>query len=240
MPVSPGGLLLGEPDSEVSVVAVTLAVVISPELVMVAERLGQMAGRPLRTDPAQPFLQPLTQSEGSRGAQELGPGTAVIAVPARIGIRWHTGASEELTVARIGPGRTSREAMAIIRANAATTTDADLAAELNAAGLTTGRGHRFDAAAVHRARNANGIRAPWSTGACDGAITIPQVCQRLGVSKSTVLDWVYTGKLAAHQTPARRWHIPWDDTVEAHCRHMIATSIRLPARTRQPDKEVAV
>ncbi len=159
---------------------------------------------------------------------------------ARIGIRWHTGASEELTVARIGPGRTSREAMAIIRAKAATTTDADLAAELNAAGLTTGRGHRFDAAAVHRARNVNGIRAPWSAGACDGAVTIPQVCQRLGVSKSTVLDWVHTGKLAAHQTPARRWHIPWDETVEAHCRHMIATSIRLPARTRQPDEGVAV
>jgi excisionase family DNA binding protein len=159
---------------------------------------------------------------------------------ARIGIRWHTGASEELTVTRIGPGRTPAEAMAIIRANAATTTDAELAAELNAAGLTTGRGHHFDAAAVHRARNANGIRAPWSAGACDGAITIPQACQRLAISKSTVLDWVHTGKLAAHQTPARRWHIPWDDTVEAHCRHMIATSIRLPARTRQPDEGVAV
>jgi excisionase family DNA binding protein len=159
---------------------------------------------------------------------------------ARIGIRWHTGATEELTARRTGPGRTSREAMDIIRANAATTTDAELAAELNAAGLTTGRGHRFDARAVHRARNANAIRAPWSAGACGGAITIPQVCQKLGVSKSTVLDWVHTGKLAAHQTPARRWHIPWDDTVEAHCRHMIATSIRLPAQTRQTDEGVAV
>jgi excisionase family DNA binding protein len=159
---------------------------------------------------------------------------------ARIGIRWHTSASEELTITRIGPGRTSRQAMEIIRAKAATTTDAELAAELNAAGLTTGRGHRFDAAAVHRARNANGIRAPWSAGACDGAVTIPQACAKLGVSKSTVLDWVHTGKLAAHQTPGRRWHIPWDEAVEAHCRHMIATSIRLPARTRQQAEGVAV
>jgi DNA invertase Pin-like site-specific DNA recombinase len=159
---------------------------------------------------------------------------------ARIGIRWHTGASEELAIARIGPGRTPAEAMAIIRAKAATTTDAELAAELNAAGLITGRGHRFDAAAIHRARNANGIRAPWSAGACDGAITIPQLRKKLGISKSTALDWVHTGKLAAHQTPAHRWHIPWDATVEAHCRQMIATSIRLPARTRQQDEGVAV
>ncbi len=159
---------------------------------------------------------------------------------ARIGIRWHTGATEEITAQRTGPGRTSREAMEIIRAKAATTTDAELAAELNAAGLTTGRGHRFDAKAVHRARNANGVRAPWSAGACDGSITIPQACQKLGLSKDTLLDWIHTGKLAAHQTPARRWHIPWDDTVEAHCRHIIATSIRLPARTRRTDEGEAV
>jgi excisionase family DNA binding protein len=159
---------------------------------------------------------------------------------ARIGVRWHTGATEELTVTRTGPGRTSAEAMAIIRANAATTTDAHLADQLNAAGLTTGRGHRFDAAAVHRARNANGIRAPRSTGACDGAITIQQACTKLGVSDNTVLDWIHAGKLAAHQTPARRWHIPWNETVEAHCQHMIAASIRLPARTRQTDGGIAV
>jgi hypothetical protein len=159
---------------------------------------------------------------------------------ARIGIRWHTGASEEAAVTRTGPGRTPAEAMEIIRANAATTTDEQLAAELNAAGLRTGRGHHFDAAAVHRARNANGIRAPWSAGACDGAITLPQVCATLDVSKCTVLDWVHTGKVTTHQTPARRWHIPWDEAVEAHCRHMIATSIRLPARTRQTDEGEAV
>jgi excisionase family DNA binding protein len=159
---------------------------------------------------------------------------------ARIGVRWHTGATEELAITRTGPGRTPAEALRIIRAKAATTTDGELADQLNAAGLTTGRGHRFDAAAVHRARNANGIRAPRSTGACDGAITIQQACTKLGVSDNTVLDWIHTGKLAAHQTPARRWHIPWDDTVETQCQHMIATSIRLPARTRQTDGGIAV
>src|SRR5262249_46621816 len=71
--------------------------------------------------------------------------------PARIGIRWRTGATEELTVRRIGPGRTPPEVLDMIRADAATTSDAALADELNTRGLKTGRGHRFDAAAVHRA-----------------------------------------------------------------------------------------
>ena len=146
---------------------------------------------------------------------------------ARIGIRWHTGASEELTITRTGPGRTSAEAMDIIRAKASTTTDAELAAELNAAGLRTGRGHRFDAAAVHRARNTHGIPAPRSAGACDGEITIGQLCATLGITKSAVYDWIRAGKLDAHQTTAGRWHIRFDPAAQARCRELIATSAHL-------------
>lgn len=151
---------------------------------------------------------------------------------ARIGIRWHTGASEELTITRTGPGRTPAEAMAIIRAKAATTSDAELAAELNAAGLTTGRGHRFDAAAVHRARNASGIRAPRSTGAGDGEITVPDLAARLGITKSAVYDWIRAGKLDAHQATAGRWRIRLDDAELARCREMIAASAHLGRPSR--------
>jgi excisionase family DNA binding protein len=149
-----------------------------------------------------------------------------------IGIRWHTGATQQITVRRYGPGRISAEALEIIQAKAATTTDAELAAELNAAGLRTGRGRAFDADAVHRARNANNIRAPWSAGACDGELTIPELCQKLGVARSAIYDWIGAGKLDAHQTPARRWHIPWDEDVEARCRDMIAASVHLGRKHR--------
>lgn len=77
-----------------------------------------------------------------------------------IGIRWHTGATELIAVARYGPGRTPAEVLEFIRARSATTRDADLAVQLNAAGYRTGRGRRWDAAAVHRVRNLNGIRPP--------------------------------------------------------------------------------
>jgi hypothetical protein len=66
-----------------------------------------------------------------------------------IGIRWHTGATAQVTVARYGPGRTPAEVLEFIRARSATTVDADLAAQLNAAGYRTGRGRPFDAVAVH-------------------------------------------------------------------------------------------
>ncbi|MWA07401.1 recombinase [Actinomadura sp. LD22] len=150
-----------------------------------------------------------------------------------IGVRWQTGATDQITVGRPGPGRTPAEALEFIAARSATTRDAALAAQLNAAGLTTGRGRPFDAAAVHRARNAAGLRAPWSASAChDGEITIAELSAKLGITRSAVYDWIKAGKLEAHQTPAGRWHIIWDQAVEARCRDMIAASVRLGRRHR--------
>ncbi|MGW3347959.1 helix-turn-helix domain-containing protein [Nonomuraea rubra] len=152
-----------------------------------------------------------------------------------IGLRWHSGASEQLTIRRYGPGRTSPEALDLLRERAATTSDADLADQLNAAGLKTGRGHAWDAAAVHRARNSHAIPGRWSSGACAGELTIRQLCERLGVTSSAVADWIKAGKLAAHRTDVGRWHIPFDKGVEAHCRDMIATSAHLGRKHRTPE-----
>jgi excisionase family DNA binding protein len=153
-----------------------------------------------------------------------------------IGIRWHTGTTQQITVARYGPGRTPAEVLDFIKARAATMHDADLAAELNAAGLTTGRGRVWDAAAVHRVRNHNGIHAPWSTGACNGGeVTVKQLAARFGIAISAVYDWINAGKLDAHRTRAGRWHIPFDDRVEARCREMVASSAHLGRPNRNFD-----
>ena len=69
----------------------------------------------------------------------------------RVGVRWQTGAADELTVARPGPGRTPDEALELIRRHGATHTSAQLADMLNAAGLRTGRGHRWTERAVAKA-----------------------------------------------------------------------------------------
>src|SRR6266550_1093996 len=83
---------------------------------------------------------------------------------ARIGIRWHTGATDELRVTRaIHPG-TARQspspAVEMIRRLGPVTPAAELAAQLNAAGLTTGNGRLFDVKAVQWIRHAHHIPAP--------------------------------------------------------------------------------
>ncbi|GIH09475.1 hypothetical protein Rhe02_75420 [Rhizocola hellebori] len=49
----------------------------------------------------------------------------------RIGVRWHTGASDELVVERRGPGRTPPEALAIVREYGATHSNVQIAKMLN-------------------------------------------------------------------------------------------------------------
>ena len=71
---------------------------------------------------------------------------------ARIGIRWHTGASEELVMDRpLPPGPATRSpspAVDMVTRLGPTTPTPELADMLNAAGLTTGHGRPFDIAAV--------------------------------------------------------------------------------------------
>ena len=73
-------------------------------------------------------------------------------VKARIGIRWHTGATDEITVTRVvHPGTAKRSpspAVAMVTRLGPTTPTAELAELLNAAGLTTGTGAPFDVKAV--------------------------------------------------------------------------------------------
>jgi len=145
---------------------------------------------------------------------------------ARIGIRWHTGASDELRVPRcVHRGtavRSSAPAVEMVTRLGPTTDTHELAGMLNAAGITTGHGRPFDAKAVQWIRHAYHIPAPDPY--TDGQISVTDTANRLGVSTGTVYDWIKTGKLAARRGSGNRLCIPWTQHIEAECRCRITQS----------------
>lgn len=154
---------------------------------------------------------------------------------ARIGIRWRTGASDELRVARaIHPGtavRSPSRAVDMVTRLGPTTDTGELAALLNAAGLTTGHRRPFDTKAVQWIRHAYHIPAP--NAYADGEISVTDAAARLGVSTGVVYDWIKTGKLAARRGPGNRLCIAWTDHVETQCRTRITESGHLNPAARR-------
>jgi excisionase family DNA binding protein len=158
----------------------------------------------------------------------------------RIGIRWHTGVTDEITVARAThPGTAKRSpspAVAMATRLGPTTPTAELADLLNAAGLTTGTGSPFDVKAVQWIRHAYRIPAP--NPFADDEISVADAAARLGCSIGVVYDWIKTGKLSARRGPGNRLCIPWTDHVEAECRCRITQSGHLnPAARRTPPRQ---
>jgi excisionase family DNA binding protein len=152
----------------------------------------------------------------------------------RIGIRWHTGATDELSVARaIHPGTAKRSpspAVEMIRRLGPVTPAAELAGKLNAAGLTTGHGRPFDVKAVQWIRHAYHIPAPPAY--ADGGISVAEAARRLGCSTNVVYHWIHTGQLAARRSSGSRLCIPWDDRIQASCYQLIAESSHLGRAAR--------
>jgi len=129
----------------------------------------------------------------------------------RIGIRWHTGATDDITVARAThPGTAKRSPSPaidmVIRLGPITPT-AELADLLNAAGLTTGTGAPFDVKAVQWIRHAYHIPAP--NPYTDNEISVADAAQRLGCSIGVIYDWIKTGKLAARRGAGNRLCLPY-------------------------------
>lgn len=148
----------------------------------------------------------------------------------RIGIRWHSGASDELTVARPSrvyeQRRTHPAAVELARQLAPTLSNAELAAALNDAGHTTGTGKPFDRTAAGNLRYAHRIPTP---GLLEpGELTVSGVAARLGVTNNTVHYWITRGLLPARRCHDGRWAIAFTDDVEADCRRRIADSRHLP------------
>ena len=154
---------------------------------------------------------------------------------ARIGIRWHTGASDELTVARaVHPGTAKRSpspAVEMVTRLGPTTPTGELADILNAAGLTTGAGRPFDVKAVQWIRHAYRVPAPASY--ADGEISVAQAVQRLGCSTGVVYYWIDTGQLDARRGSGNRLCIPWNGQVQHACNRRITESGHLNPAARR-------
>jgi excisionase family DNA binding protein len=154
---------------------------------------------------------------------------------ARIGIRWHTGASDELRVARAAHTGTAKRspspAVEMVMRLGPTTPAAELAELLNTAGLTTGTGTPFDAKAVRWIRHAYHVDAP--NPYANGEISVNDAAARLGCSPGVVYDWIKTGKLPARRGPGNRLCIPWTEQTESECRCRINESGHLNPQARR-------
>jgi DNA invertase Pin-like site-specific DNA recombinase len=148
---------------------------------------------------------------------------------ARIGIRWHTGAADEVVLARrqsvIEYRRTHPAAVELVRRLGPTRSNAELAARLNEAGHRTGAGRPFDNVAVANLRQTHGIPSPGLLR--DGEVTVAEAARRLGVSANTVYEWTKGDKLAARRGVNGRLCVPFGPDVERACRERVAASTQI-------------
>jgi DNA invertase Pin-like site-specific DNA recombinase len=149
----------------------------------------------------------------------------------RIGIRWHSGSTEELVVQRMSRltewRRTAPEAIELARLLGPEMDNAALAATLDAAGHRTGAGRAFDSDAVSSLRHYHGIGSPDLLE--PGELTVREVAGRLGVNQGTVTNWINRGMLPARRGLYNRWCIPFGPEVEAVWREHVAASPHLHA-----------
>jgi DNA invertase Pin-like site-specific DNA recombinase len=160
----------------------------------------------------------------------------------RIGIRWHTGATDELCAARaIHPGTARRSpspAVEMVTRLGPGTPTAELAAQLNAAGLTTGHGRPFDVKAVQWIRHACNIPAPAPYAGTE--ISVAEAASRLGCSAGVIYYWIESAQLDARRGPGNRLCIPWTARVEAACRRRITGSGHLNPAARRTRPQPAL
>jgi excisionase family DNA binding protein len=152
----------------------------------------------------------------------------------RVGIRWRTGATEELVVYRSVARRTPAAAIELVR-HLADRSDEELVAELAAAGLSTGAGRPFNVAAVRWMRYAHAIPAPPApTLLAPGELTVAEVAARLGVADGVIYQWISKGKLDARRGVGGRLCVPFSRDVEETCRQRVRRSMRIRPQTETP------
>jgi hypothetical protein len=160
---------------------------------------------------------------------------------ARIGIRWHAGASDEVVVARrmtvVEFRRTDPAAVELARRLGPTTDNAALAAALNAAGFRTGAGRPFDCDAVSSLRHYHGIGSPELL--LPGELTVRDVAERLGVNQGTVISWINRGQMVARRGVSNRWCVPFGPDVEITWRQHVAASAHVHRDADRTPKSAA-
>ncbi len=147
-----------------------------------------------------------------------------------IGLRWQSGATQQITVTRpptIARTRaTAPDAIDLARKLGPSTDNTALAAALNQAGHRTGTGQPFTSQSAANLRGSYHIPSPGQLH--DGELTTRQVADRIGVSTNTVLRWITTGHLPARpgpvRGPKRAWAIPFPPQTEQACRQRAARS----------------
>jgi hypothetical protein len=153
----------------------------------------------------------------------------------RIGIRWHTGATDELCTCRVmHPGtakRTVPEAVEVITRLGPTMNNQDLVTHLNTIGLRTGHGRPFDIAAVRWVRHAYKIPPP--SPFPPGHISVADAANRLGCSTHVVYYWIENALMDAHRGPGNRLCISWNRGIGAAARRRIADSGHLNPAARR-------
>jgi DNA invertase Pin-like site-specific DNA recombinase len=164
---------------------------------------------------------------------------------ARVGIRWRTGATDEVVVSRrmavVEYRRTHPAAIDLAR-RLSSLPNHDLAERLNAAGHTTGAGRPFDNHAVASLRHYHHIPQP---GLLEhGEVTVAEVAGRLGIGHGAVLHWIKRGWLAARRGLNNQYCIPFGADIERACRQRAAASVHLPrvddpAPARDDERSVA-
>jgi excisionase family DNA binding protein len=148
----------------------------------------------------------------------------------RVGIRWRTGATEELVVWRSVPRRTPAAAIELVR-RLAERSDEELVAELTRAGLSTGAGRPFNMAAVRWMRYAHAIPAPPPPPfLAHGELTVTEVAARLRVADGVIYQWIGQGKLDARRGVGGRLCVPFPRDLEEACRQRIRASRRIKRR----------
>ena len=156
----------------------------------------------------------------------------------QVGIRWRSGASEQHTIQRpplvIDQRRTPPEALELISRLGPHRTNAELAAELKAAGLRTATGQPFTAGRVSSLRNHRQVAHPPLLG--DDELTVKHVAERLGVSCGTIYARIKHGKLPARRGHLNRLGIPFPPEVEQQCRERIINSPQLTKQRPKPGR----
>jgi DNA invertase Pin-like site-specific DNA recombinase len=123
-----------------------------------------------------------------------------------IHICWHTGTTTVIEAERPRPGcRTAREVVARIRELAQHHTDDQIAGILNTDQIPTATGKTWNLRRVQSVRKAFKIPTgcPYYTKdrgpRGDGLIAVSEAAERLGTSKTMVLDWFRQGLIEGHQ-----------------------------------------
>jgi DNA-binding transcriptional regulator YiaG len=157
----------------------------------------------------------------------------------RVGLRWKSGASQELPVQRMSPvtqwRRAAPETVALARELGPRMTNAELAAALDAAGHRTGAGRPFDATAACNLRHAHRIGSPDLL--TDRELTPRAFAARLNVSTSTEHDWLTTGALPARRARGGNWAIAFPAEVEAACRARLPASAHIHPDSDDTDRQ---